>query len=223
MVANPAPPFPLPDPSLTNPLATAQAPAIRRRSVRLLLAWVLVGVGAFLLALPWDIAFTAYGTRFEWTYEGLTGLALAALGFGLLVTTMRSATLDLVEKHRREFGAILFLAGFGIAVLYAIKAGGLPGLGVMGLVVLATALVAGNFMSGEDAITAEEIRTAVTLAIVSVFLGVLALGDDLKVDEGGALKETLDHFWTILLTVVGFYFTTTAVESAAKTLANRKE
>jgi hypothetical protein len=208
-----------------NDLATSPAepsyPALagvarHARLLKLLAGWALVAAGAFLLAMPWNLKLGPEDT--EWTYGGLTGIALAGLGFSLIVAGLRPRSLQRLRAYRREFGSIGLVAGMGIAITYAIVNRDLAGIGVMGLIVLLTVLMATNLMSGEDVITADEVRTAVTVAIVSVFLALLAFGQDDTLAEGSILAETFEHFWTILLTVVGFYFTTTAAEGVVKTL-----
>lgn len=195
------------------------------RRWRLVAGWGLVVVGAFLLAFPSNFLVSKLGVegvKVEWEYQGLTGIALAGLGFAVLTATVRPATLQRLRAYRREFGTIVLVAGIGIAITYAVVRGDLAGIGTMGLIVLLTVLMAANLMSGEDVITPDEVRTAITVAIVSVFLALLAFGRDDTLAAGSILAKTFDHFWSILLTVVGFYFTTTAAESVVKTLKGDK-
>jgi len=213
------PPHPVPTGPSPPPSSSQAAALPRLRPLRLAVAWTLVAGGAALLALPWALQLSK--KHQPWVHEGLTGIALAAVGFLVLLSAIRPATLQALRGMRREAGSILLTAGFGIAIVYAINVPGLVGIGVMGLIVLVTTLVAGNLMSDEDRITAEEMRNAITLAIVTVFLGLVAFGKDDTLADGSILGKTFDNLWKILLTVIGFHFTTTAAEGAVKALAER--
>jgi hypothetical protein len=209
---------PLPTGSAPAPDLPA-APAYARRRLKMLVGWVLTGVGGFLLAIPWDL--TLGKRQVPWAYEGLTGLACAGLGLAFIVTNLSPGYLARFRACRREVGSIALLTGFGIGVAYAVKTPTLTGIGVMGLVIFVSTLLAINLMSEEDAITHGEVRTAITVAIVSVFLGLVAFARDDVLTAGSVLAATLDHFWAILVSIVGFYFTATAAEGALKAFAER--
>jgi len=197
--------------------------AVRERTIWVA-GWVLVAAGTVLLAIP-NILIIG-GVR--WVYEGLTGIAAAALGFIRVLSSLRKKRLEKLHGMRMEVGTIVLVGGFACGIVYAIQAANegakpLQGVGVMGLIVLVTSLVSGNLMSEEDRITSEEVRTALTMAIVASYLGLLAFGNKDVVDPASIVGVALKHFWQILIAVVGFYFAATTAQRFAKTPADAEK
>ena len=75
----------------------------------------------------------------------------------------------------------------------------------MGIGILLTVLIGGNILSKERDLSTAEVRRAIAISCISVFFGLLAFGNTVKIEQS-VLKPILENFWWIIITVIGFYF-----------------
>ncbi len=145
---------------------------------------------------------------------GATIVGLSLFGFVFLNTPGLDFKTK-VENNRPLLGAIILLTGFGTGVTFLWDHGDLEGVGIMGMIILVTSLVGTNLLSPETQLGSHEVRTAITLSCFAMFYAFIGFAGDEPVDEGSILAETFEHFWQVLIAVVGFYFGGITVERLA--------
>lgn len=114
----------------------------------------------------------------------------------------------------------IIILGFGFGILALIRYWSLNmptfGLGLLGLFVLIGTLIGMNVLSGDPNFTKGEVRKSIALSFVSVFFGLLMVGDSIdKMNLGSTSVITLllDKYWVIISTIIVFYFCGRAVEN----------
>ncbi|MEW6097307.1 MAG: hypothetical protein AB1567_12425 [bacterium] len=110
-------------------------------------------------------------------------------------------------------GYIVLIGGFVYCITIARRSDSLEGIGIMGLGIFLVVLVAVNLLSNEWDLTSGEIRKAITVSYLSVFMGLLMVGNSIQIAEGTLLKPLLENFWWIVITIIGFYFGGRTVET----------
>lgn len=111
-----------------------------------------------------------------------------------------------VEEHRLFLGLTVLVFGFAVAIAQLWERKGLEGAAMLGLTVLATTLLGGNILSRHARLEFTEVRTAITLATVSMFFALVGFAPDTVAASGGVLAQAMEHFWAVVAVVVGFYF-----------------
>jgi len=122
------------------------------------------------------------------------------------------------SKEDFERGIKTIIAGIiiGLVILGISALADYPtvGLGLMGLIVLFSTLVGVNIFSEGYDLSKGEVRKAIAISFISVFFGLLIVGNN--IDKFGlekcVLKDVLDKFWVIIVTIIGFYFAGRVVE-----------
>ena len=122
------------------------------------------------------------------------------------------------SKEDFERGIKTIIAGIiiGLVILGISALADYPtvGLGLMGLIVLFSTLVGVNIFSEGYDLSKGEVRKAIAISFISVFFGLLIVGNN--IDKLGlekcVLKDVLDKFWVIIVTIIGFYFAGRVVE-----------
>jgi len=119
--------------------------------------------------------------------------------------TMMEKASSFVDKHKVFVGSLVLIVGFTLFGFLTLLLDSLIGIGIMGIGILLTVLIGGNILSKEHELTAGEVRRAIAISFVSVFFGLLAVGESIKTDTS-VLTKILENFWWIIITVIGFYF-----------------
>ena len=121
------------------------------------------------------------------------------------------------DENKLAWGIIVIIAGIfiGMLALYRFRTmDPTVGLGLMGLIVLFTTLVGVNVFSKSTDLSKGEVRKSIAISFISVFFGLLIVGNN--IDKFGlekcVLKDVLDKFWVIIVTIIGFYFCGRAAE-----------
>ncbi|HEX9816395.1 MAG TPA: hypothetical protein VGB18_05400 [Candidatus Thermoplasmatota archaeon] len=133
------------------------------------------------------------------------------------------------DKHWLFLGSATILLGFvlAVALLFALPVK-LPAVGAGALIVLFFTAVGFNMMSSEEDMTNAEVQHAITFAVLYVFFALFAVSESIVIPAPTAnaavsiLPQLLEHFWIVVLSVVGFYFGGRIVEhvrTPAKTAA----
>ncbi len=128
-----------------------------------------------------------------------------------------------MEKGLKILGVIIIIAGFVISVILAYHLRSLTGIGIMGICVLFFVLIGSNFLSKELDLTTGEVRRAIAISFVSVFFGLLAVGDKINANSinNSILKDVLENFWWITMTVIGFYFGGRSAEKIVESITEK--
>ena len=58
-----------------------------------------------------------------------------------------------------------------------------------------------------------EFRKAITISILTFFLATLAFANQIEIAQNTVLGQVFNNFWTIISTVVAFYFAARVVEN----------
>jgi hypothetical protein len=99
--------------------------------------------------------------------------------------------------------------------------GSIIGLGLMTIVILITSTIGFFFIQSYDKSTLTfgegEIRKGITFSIMVLFFGLIAYGNDIKIENSGILSKVLENFWVIVTSVIAFYFGGRAAEIYADT------
>jgi hypothetical protein len=125
-----------------------------------------------------------------------------------------------LEKSKLWVGSLVLFAGFliGVGIIYVRTS--LVGIGVMGIWILLTMLIAGNILSKGRDLSSAEVRRSIAVSVMSVFFGLLAVGGSIKVGDS-ILQPILENFWWIVITVIGFYFGGRSAEKIVETISKK--
>jgi uncharacterized membrane protein HdeD (DUF308 family) len=144
-------------------------------------------------------------------------LGVLAVGGGLAGLVFANSPLsfrDTLWRHRLEVGSIILLTGFGLGIVLVWTKGSLAAIGTLGLIVLVTTLLGSNVLSGSRELTKEEVGIAIALSCISMFYALIGFGPKEELPDG-VLSDTIEHFWQVLIWVVGFFFAKGAVDVVA--------
>lgn len=142
-----------------------------------------------------------------------TVLALAALVF---LNAGRSGILqEFLERNRLLVGAVTLLIGFAVALVFTWEHPDLKGVGVLGIIVLLTTILAARLFDPHGELSHRHVRTAIAISCIATFYALVAFANDDPLVENSVLSATFKHFWQVLIAVIGFYFSGVTVEAWA--------
>lgn len=124
------------------------------------------------------------------------------------------------KKNTIIFGCVIITLGFIISIYIAYRLSPPAGIGIMGLGILLTMLIGGNILSKEQDLTTAEVRRAIAVSCISVFIGLLAFGNTIELKHN-ILKPVFENFCWIIITIVGFYFGGRSAEKIVENITER--
>jgi hypothetical protein len=90
----------------------------------------------------------------------------------------------------------------------------------MEIAILITVLIGGNVLSKEHELATGEARRAIAISSISVFFGLLAFGDSIKMDHN-VLTAIIENFWWIIITIICFYFGGRSAEKMVENITRK--
>ena len=125
-----------------------------------------------------------------------------------------------LEKDKLFLGSFMIFLGFGIGVIAISFSPTLEGVGIMGICILVFMLIGANILSKERDLTTGEVRKAIAISFVSVFFGLLAIVEKININNS-ILKDVLENFWWIIVTIIGFYFGGRSAERIVESITGK--
>ena len=89
----------------------------------------------------------------------------------------------------------------------------LTSLGLIGFIIFLTVLFGDYLITKKWDFKCGEFRIAITLSVIAVFIGSIYFGNRIFAAPGTFLSTVLSNFWTIVTTVIAFYFASRAIDN----------
>ncbi|MGZ7210570.1 MAG: hypothetical protein ACXVHV_11880 [Methanobacterium sp.] len=127
-------------------------------------------------------------------------------------------------KHPKRLlvGGGLILVGFIFSILLVYWLQSLFSLGISGIAIFFVVLIGADIFSGTTRLNTGEIRKAITVSFISVYLlwfGIL----DSSTMNNPFMTSIIDNYWKLIAIIIGFYFGGRSAEEVAKKVTGSED